>query len=709
MKISDSILAEKATLSHPSYRADIDGLRAIAVLSVVGFHAFPNWIKGGFVGVDIFFVISGFLISSVIFSGLINETFSFREFYARRIRRIFPSLIVVLIGTYVIGWIVMFPDEYKNFGEQIAAGAGFLSNFFLWHESGYFDSTSETKPLLHLWSLGIEEQFYIVWPLLLWLAWKRRLNLLTVTIVTGVISFTLNLHVMQLDTVAAFYLPQTRFWELLAGSVLAYITLYKPTIFVKIERKLEKRLGITFNSHVLNNTLRDGKSLLGTTLIAASIFLLTKSDYFPGWLAMLPTVGTVLIISAGAKAWLNRAVLSNHVLVWFGLISFPLYLWHWPLLSFARIIEYGTPSRTIRIGVVLASIVLAWTTYRFIERYIRFRKSRIVVITLCLLMIGIGYLGYNTYKRDGLLFRTINHRIALLTESSKRTNREKECFDIANAHDQPDAWFCHMNKKSNNVRAFVFGDSHALSLLPTFEVIAQRNNVDILLTGFSGCPPLLGVYVTRRGQQIRNCRQLNERVLQYVTENHITDVFLVARWSYYTDGGYADENLSSIELHPGPWQIYPSLRQTKASSREAFQHGLVETVSRYARAGIHLHIVKDIPLQLQNTKDLFRKLVRSSFEHEAAIHAFSVRKKQHEALQAFVNEQIDNQKSPNGLMDTIDLDSVYCRDMVCPFASGGTAYYFDADHLSVFGALLAVDILQMRFDESRKSSTRIGQ
>lgn len=208
-----------AQLTHPKYRADIDGLRAIAVLSVVIFHAFPKLLVGGFIGVDIFFVISGFLISTIIMGSLEQNSFSFIEFYSRRIKRIFPALLLVLIASFVFGWFMLLADEYKQLGKHIAGGAGFVSNFFFWNESGYFDNAAETKPLLHLWSLGIEEQFYIIWPLLLWLSWKNRFSLLTSTIIVIVISFALNVVKVQSDTTAAFYSPQTRFWELLAGSV----------------------------------------------------------------------------------------------------------------------------------------------------------------------------------------------------------------------------------------------------------------------------------------------------------------------------------------------------------------------------------------------------------------------------------------------------------------------------------------------------------
>ena len=216
--------AHQTHLSHPKYRPDIDGLRAIAVLAVVIFHAFPKTIKGGFIGVDIFFVISGYLISTIIFENLEKGTFSFFEFYARRIKRIFPALILVLIACFIFGWFSLFPDELQQLGKHIASGAGFVSNFVFWDEAGYFDKSADTKPLLHLWSLGIEEQFYIFWPLLLWLAWKQKFNLLAITIFLTLTSFILNLKGVKHDAVATLFSTNTLLgatkWEFVG---LAYI------------------------------------------------------------------------------------------------------------------------------------------------------------------------------------------------------------------------------------------------------------------------------------------------------------------------------------------------------------------------------------------------------------------------------------------------------------------------------------------------------
>jgi peptidoglycan/LPS O-acetylase OafA/YrhL len=392
-------------LTHPAYRSDIDGLRAIAVLSVVGFHAFPNWIKGGFIGVDIFFVISGFLISIIILGSLERNEFSFAAFYSRRIKRIFPALLLVLSACYAFGWFALLADEYKQLGKHIAGGAGFVSNFILWNENGYFDNSAETKPLLHLWSLGIEEQFYIIWPSLLWLAWKLRLNLLTVILAVAAISFALNIGKVHSDAAAAFYSPQTRFWELSLGSVLAYIGLNKPGLFGSLKRKPDT-IAYTHPLEANADSLRNTQSVSGAALIAASIFLITKDSRFPGWYALLPTLGTALIISAGAQAWLNRVILSHRVLVWFGLISFPLYLWHWPLLSFARLIESEVLSRETRIALVFSAIILAWLTYILVERPIRSgAHGKVKTIALFFLMALVGYAGFNCFEQNGLSFR----------------------------------------------------------------------------------------------------------------------------------------------------------------------------------------------------------------------------------------------------------------------------------------------------------------
>ena len=350
----DLATAAAVLSDHPKYRPDIDGLRAIAVLSVVGFHVAPGRVPGGFIGVDIFFVISGFLISTIIMTGLNRNNFSFAEFYIRRVKRIFPALLVVSFATIFVGMLVLVDDDFRSLGKHVASGAAFFSNFTLWFESGYFDSAADFKPLLHLWSLGIEEQFYILWPLLLWCFAKQEGGFVALTIAVGLISFALNVLQVGSNPVAAFYSPLTRFWELLVGCGLA-LTMERVSLPKDYQRNIT--------------------SLLGMVLLALSFVFIDRARSFPGWWALLPTLGTALLISAGPRSLLNRYILSNRVLVWFGLISFPLYLWHWPALSFLRILEGTEIAQSKRLIAVMVAVVLAWLTYELLEKPVR-RSNR---------------------------------------------------------------------------------------------------------------------------------------------------------------------------------------------------------------------------------------------------------------------------------------------------------------------------------------------
>jgi peptidoglycan/LPS O-acetylase OafA/YrhL len=364
---------EHAHLVHPKYRPDIDGLRAVAVLSVLGYHAFPQWIKGGFIGVDIFFVISGFLITTIILGSFEGEGFSYREFYARRVKRIFPALALVLLATMAFGWFALLPHEWEQLGKHVAAGAGFVSNFAFWSEAGYFDNAAETKPLLHLWSLAIEEQFYIFWPVLLGLAWKRKWRVLTVLGTVAAMSFLLNVTTIHSHRTAAFYSPLSRFWELMIGGMLAYVRLHRPP--------------------PLPGWRRHVQSIAGLLLLVLGLCFIRGGKAFPGWWAILPTLGAYLCISAGPTGVLNRYVLASKPMVWVGLISYPLYLWHWPLLAYARILEGKLPSDGIRVLMLIAAFVLAWLTYRFVERYTRKTENPAVTSVLVAAMVGFLVLG----------------------------------------------------------------------------------------------------------------------------------------------------------------------------------------------------------------------------------------------------------------------------------------------------------------------------
>jgi peptidoglycan/LPS O-acetylase OafA/YrhL len=495
--------SHQAHLSHPNYRPDIDGLRAIAVLSVVAFHAFPSSAKGGFIGVDVFFVISGYLISSIIFENLDKGTFSFSEFYSRRIRRIFPALLLVLIACFAFAWFALLADEFKQLGKHIAAGAGFISNFILWNEAGYFDNSAETKPLLHLWSLGIEEQFYILWPLLLWFAWKRKFNLLTITVVVAVASFILNLKGVKQDMVATFYSPQTRFWELLSGSLLAWFTLYKKNEFDNLKSKFNIWLSGDVSSEKKvgdDKTLANLLSFVGLFLLLYGFWRINKELSFPGKWALVPVLGAALIITAGPKAWVNRTILSNKIAVWFGLISFPLYLWHWPILSFTRIIESDVPNRNIRIAAIALSILLAWLTYKLVERPLRFgKKSKAKGTILVLLMAIVGFSGYITYQQDGFNFREsavllekYNGDVGHLEYHKFIAEKYFICTpeNIAKESLEWEGFVrCIQSKSDTDVDIALVGDSHAEHLFLGMAEALPNNNIVFYIKGSS---PFIG-------------------------------------------------------------------------------------------------------------------------------------------------------------------------------------------------------------------------
>lgn len=378
------------------YRPDIDGLRAVAVGVVMLFHAFPTKLPGGFVGVDVFFVISGYLISGIILGAHADGRFTFANFYARRIRRIFPALAVLLLSVLAAGWVLLYADDYARLGRHVAAAAAFVSNFAFWQEASYFDVAADLKPLLHLWSLGVEEQFYLVWPVLLITAARWRRGPLIATFAIGTISFLVAIWTVRIDRTPAFYAPWNRFWELLAGATLAC---------VEADAELDRwrqRL-------VSTKWWPDLAALIGAVAIISGVWLINQGRVFPGLWVMLPVAGTFVVITAGQRAWINRAILSNPIVVFIGLISYPLYLWHWPLLSFARILSGDVPPVALRMAMLAISVVAAWATYQVVEKPVRFGpRGRIAVPALAVTMSAACAFGFAIYQTDGFMDRPIN-------------------------------------------------------------------------------------------------------------------------------------------------------------------------------------------------------------------------------------------------------------------------------------------------------------
>jgi len=494
-----------ASLGKAGYRGDIDGLRAIAIMLVVAFHTFPTVVPSGFIGVDVFFVISGYLIGTILLTQLERGTFSFIDFYARRIKRIFPALLLVILFCYGVGWFYLIDTEYKELGKEIAGGVAFVANLVLWHDAGYFDAAAATKPLLHLWSLSVEEQFYLFWPLLLWVCGKIRIDPVVPIVLVGVGSFGLNLATLAAHPVADFYSPLTRVWEMMLGCALSYWQWRRPHKPARYA---------------------NAYSTIGCALIVAALVLMRSHAEYPGWRALLPTVGTMLLIAGGPGAWVNRHVLPMRPLVALGLISYPLYLWHWPLLVFCRILSLDVPPWHIRLLVVGLAVMLAWVTFQWVELPIRFgQRQKWTAVTLIGLLTIMGLQGYNTYRREGLEFR-LGHMLSQFAHVQHDVGpawREHICF--LGGQDPTDAFDASCVDAGDAPIALLWGDSHAAALYPGLRALQSDYVFRIAEYAGASCPPLFGTDAPNS-----RCAAINQNVLARIASIQPRLVILTADW-----------------------------------------------------------------------------------------------------------------------------------------------------------------------------------
>jgi peptidoglycan/LPS O-acetylase OafA/YrhL len=513
------------------YRPDIDGLRAVAVLSVLLFHADVPLFGGGYVGVDIFFVISGFLITSILVREIQDGSFSVVGFYERRFRRLLPALFVVVVFTLLAGVVLLHPRDLLDLGQSAVATAVFSSNILFNLESGYFDGPAEFKPLLHTWSLGVEEQFYIVLPLLLlglikyfkhdfraWIAGLFVCSLVACVVFTG------------MNATASFYLFPFRAWELLAGSLLAV-------------GQLTWRIG------------RIGREILGlcgTLLIGVSIYYFSEDTVFPGYSATLPVLGTVLLIYSGGEkqeaSFINK-VLSTRLLVFFGLISYSLYLWHWPLLVYANYVSIEEISGLVVLALILLMIVLATATWKFIEQ--PFRKKNLLgssrkmlagafAASVMILISGLGL-----FLSGGIPER-YNYADAQYYANKKIWDHWGVCQRVFTPKIPTDSGLCNLGESSSNPSFILWGDSHARSLAPSVDMSAQRSGVTGSIATRGACPPLLGI--DRPGRT--SCAAFNDKVYKHIIESEEIDtVILAARWTLAATGNrYKEEFGSTVQL-----------------------------------------------------------------------------------------------------------------------------------------------------------------
>lgn len=647
---------------RPEYRPDIDGLRAVAVIAVVLFHVSPSHLQGGFVGVDVFFVISGFLISRIVLNGLCNGSFTYGGFYARRIKRLFPALTVVLAASIAIGWAVALPVEFAALGKHVLASAAFAANFVFWSESGYFDTGAGSKPLLHLWSLGVEEQYYLFWPLILVVLHRSQHTMRWIAALTAA-SFGLNVFLTGYSASAAFYLPFTRFWELLIGAALAChiaadgIRQWRPAV-------------------------RSASSILGFGMILTAVVF--TAGAFPGWWALLPAVGTGMLIAAGPDAFVNRSLLSRRSAVATGLISYPLYLWHWPLLTFGRFL--GWRSHAAGIALVILAVLLSWITYRWIEAPLRFGHPARWKLPVLLSALGIaGVTGFAIYRSEGsVAYLGANTLAADLKDTSGAYHQP--CSGTP-SQIEPQLNLCRETPHSPRVAA-IFGDSHADSV---FHGIAQADTRrGWLLIGNSSCPPVNGVSVKFRRDttNLLQCQERSEAATRYLLGDSMAGTVVLAFF-----GGYflsTDVAADHLQNGYGPSAVSITSAETNSRGKRAlFFYGIERTIATLLNAGKKVALMVDTP----ELPFFPRDAIQPWFPGRPALPVKSVLNRQRE-LRAEV--EILRSRYPR-LIVFDPLDALCARDE-CRVVAGNVLMYRDSHHLSTRGSKVVAEKLLATLD-----------
>jgi peptidoglycan/LPS O-acetylase OafA/YrhL len=516
------------------YRPHLDGLRAIAVLSVVAFHAFPATVPNGFIGVDIFFVISGFLISTILVGDAADNSLPVKtmlaQFYQRRIRRIFPALILVLATCFALGYATLIPGDLKKLSLRIVASACFCLNLLLSRATGYFESEASSNPVLHLWSLGVEEQFYLAWPLVVVFAIRARVGYLRTAVFLGAASFFWNESRPMAEAGPSFFLPQTRLWELLIGAIAA-------AVYPALPWGRPGRRSVAGNgggpaggrpAEVIHRVLSSVLSLGGCALIAVGLVHPTNRLTVPNGFTLFPTLGAALVVCSDGRSWVDRILLSNPVFVWFGLISYPLYLWHWPLLVFAEGELSGSPGIVAKGAVTALAILLAWLTYRFVEDPVR-RGAHGMVKTFALAgsMAALVALSLLSYQRQGFpaRFPKIVEELADFNFDYGKYWREGTYFLDA-GQDETTFRTNGLVVASAKPSLYLWGDSHAAALYPGMMACLGDRYTIVQRTG-AAMPPLLD----DDSRELRlYTRRINSFVLDAIGREHPACVVLAANW-----------------------------------------------------------------------------------------------------------------------------------------------------------------------------------
>jgi peptidoglycan/LPS O-acetylase OafA/YrhL len=647
-----------STRDSLTYRPDIDGLRAVAVVPVVLYHFRVPGFGGGYVGVDVFFVISGFLITSLIFGELRAGKFSILRFYERRVRRIFPALFTVMAASLAAGVALFFPRDLLRLAESVAATALFVSNFDFWLQSGYFDVGADLKPLLHTWSLAVEEQFYVVFPALLYIMHTRkRASLLLLVSALAISSFGLSVWAVSRYPSAAFYLAPYRTWELMLGAILALGEFPIPK----------------------SRWMDDALSAAGLLAIGWAVFGFTSRTPFPGINALFPCLGAAALIFAGRReAGITQRALSSRPFVFVGLVSYSFYLWHWPIHVFANYALGSSHGIALTLALIALSFGLAVLSWRYVELPFRrpqqisrqtiFRFGAIATAT-SLAVTGLLFAVHGLPQR----FTPDTRRI--FAEADDIEPRRHECFNRS-ASDVQSGNICAIGDPRAAKATFIlWGDSHGDALLPAVDAAAARAGRKGLFVAHGRCPPLLQLSLS--DEPTSRCAELNDAVLKLAQRNEIRTLILVARWAYYDQGtGYgpdATEERRLIDLDPPP--------VPDGSQHAEFARLLERTVRTLRSAGYRVIIVAPVPEPGIDVPEALARDASFGLHDSQALPIAAYRTRA-----GFVLRDLASVHRDYGIA-IVDPAQVLCSSRQCAVMRDGKPLYVDHHHLSVFGAL----------------------
>lgn len=640
-----------------SYRTEIDGLRAIAVAAVVLYHAGIQGLAGGFVGVDVFFVISGYLISGIIFNDLEQARFSLARFYERRIRRIQPALTAMVLVVLVGFAAIYTPIDYKSLAQSVGATATFSSNIYFFVKSGYFDPASETKPLLHTWSLAVEEQYYLLFPLLVALLWKygrKRINLV-LTLLT-LASFALSVWQARSAPNAAFYLPFGRFWELLIGALLAHGAL--PAV-----RKGAPAEALTG---------------LGLVMIGAALLLLAPTDVFPGETALLPCVGAALVLHAGRDSRLAAAVLGNPVMVFLGKISYSIYLWHWPLYVAVRYLCFRELTG-VETALYLAACVLAgWASWKWVETPFRhktdtsFSRPQLFGATLAATAAGVAF-AVVVHVGAGFPWR-FDAATQAYAAAAFDTNPDRVRCDRLSAERIRSGQVCEIGAPGAGKPSFVLiGDSFGDAIAPGVDQAARKLGEKGVVITNSGCFPLLGIRQVGHDE----CTAPNRAAIDYaLAQPDIKRVLFVGRWTSALLGTRYGQTTAE------GWFIEDdqSTSAGYAENAQVFERGLLRTVQAFKDKQVN--ILAYIPEQRY---DIPRALALSSAYGVPQMVELPL--SEHQQRQRQLRDVLTRLQAESKFSIT-DVGASLCDASKCAVQINGTSLYADDNHLSRRGALM---------------------